>query len=125
MGKKKKIKVFDLDYLSNEEFTEDDLYRLFETPSLNRSLVIGMFRFIGNDNDELDILNLVKTKENWMNDILWSFTKKQKFRDILINISKNLYQYSEKTAANWADEWLLRYGFGVKQKKFSKNLKNH
>lgn len=122
MGKKKKIKIFDLDYLQNEEFTEDDLYKLFETPSLNRSLIIGMFRFINDEHTDEEILDLVKTKENWMNEILWSFSVKQNFRNILTNIAKNLYQYSSKTSENWADEWLLRYGFGVKQK-YHKKLK--
>ena len=122
MGKKKKIKIFDLDYLQNEEFTEDDLYKLFETPSLNRSLIIGMFRFINDERTDEEILDLVKTKENWMNEILWTFSVKQNFRNILVNIVKNLYQYSSKTSENWADEWLLRYGFGVKQK-YPKKLK--
>lgn len=122
MGKKKKIKIFDLDYLQNEEFTEDDLYKLFDTPSLNRSLIIGMFRFINDERMDEEILDLVKTKENWMNEILWTFSVKKKFRNILINVAKNLYQYSPKTSENWADEWLLRYGFAVKQK-YSKKLK--
>ena len=47
MAKNKKIEIYDLDYLVNAELTEEDLYNIFETPSLNYSLVINMFKISG------------------------------------------------------------------------------
>ena len=59
MGRKKSYKIFDLDYLQNAELTEDDLYYLFETPSLNYSLLVDMFNFTNQEiTDEKKIIKL-------------------------------------------------------------------
>ena len=62
MGRKKSYKIFSLDYLRNEELTEDDLYYIFETPSLNYSLLVGEFLLTEQEiSDEKKIIKLAKT----------------------------------------------------------------
>ena len=44
---KENFKIYSLDYLSNQELSEEDLYFLFETKSLFYSIIISMFKFNG------------------------------------------------------------------------------
>ena len=55
MSKHRTNKVFEIDYLINEDLTEEDLFYIFETPSLVHSLVIGMFEQI---NTKLNFINI-------------------------------------------------------------------
>ena len=50
----KKLKIFDIEYLENAEFNEEDLAYLFDTNSFNMSLIVAMF-------------NLYETKEKSSN----------------------------------------------------------
>ena len=45
MGRKKNYRIYEMDYLMNNDLSEDDLYYLFETPSLNYSLLINEFKY--------------------------------------------------------------------------------
>ena len=45
MGRKTSYKIFEMDYLMNNDLSEDDLYYLFETSSLNYSLSINEFKY--------------------------------------------------------------------------------
>ena len=48
MAKNKKIEIYDLDYLVNTELTEEDLYNIFETPSLNYSFIYIIQEMLSN-----------------------------------------------------------------------------
>ena len=47
----KEYKIYTMKYLKEKELTENDLYYLFDTPSLNYSLVVNMFKFTKKEND--------------------------------------------------------------------------
>lgn len=115
----KKYKIFDLDYLQNNEFTEEDLVYLFETPSLNYSLVVGMFRLYdkGNLTDD-KIINIVTTDEKWMYKHFWNKTQRDEFIKILKKCYYNLYRYNEETCTAMSDMWIIQFGFtSARQKK--------
>ena len=46
MGKWIDCKIYTIDELKNTEFSEDDLHNLFDTKSLNLSLILHMFKLI-------------------------------------------------------------------------------
>ena len=59
MGRKKSYKIFEMDYLMNNDLSEDDLYYLFETASLNYSLLINEFKYSNQElTDEKKIIKL-------------------------------------------------------------------
>ena len=67
MGRKKSYKIFEMDYLMNNDLSEDDLYYLFETSSLNYSLLINEFKYSNQElTDEKKIIKLVQSDEEWM-----------------------------------------------------------
>jgi hypothetical protein len=116
---RKKYKIFDLDYLQNNEFTEEDLIYLFETPSLNYSLVVGMFNLYdkGNMTDE-KIINIVTTDEKWMYKHFWNKKQREEFIKILKNCYYNLYRYNESICTAMSDMWIIQFGFtSARQKK--------
>lgn len=126
-----KTKIYSIYYLLNEELTEDDLFNLFETSSLNKSLILGMFYITWKwSPDETDKINEVKRfiKDNdrlWMDKKFWNFKQYQDFRKILIGVAKNVYQYNSLTCEKWADQWLMYYGFRIQNNKPKRKYKKH
>lgn len=125
MGRKKSYKIFDLDYLQNAELTEDDLYYLFETPSLNYSLLVDMFNFTNQEiTDEKKIIKLAKTDRDWMYKYFWTAEQREEFEKILTKIFMNVYwcrhEYEAESKMQW---WIFMYGLtneDLKDKKISK-----
>lgn len=116
---KNKIKIFDIDYLINEELTEDDLHELFDEKSLKYSLIVGMFRHIGEINrSDSDILNICKTNKRWYNKYNWTKKQRDAYCDLIIKVYKNVYQYSDIKSSQLAQWWLILYGFNVKKSNF-------
>lgn len=116
---RKKYKIFDLDYLQNNEFTEEDLIYLFETPSLNYSLIIGMFRLYDkcNFSDE-KIINIITTDTKWMYKHFWNKDQRNEFISILKKCYYNIYRYNDEMCAAMTDMWIVQFGFtSARQKK--------
>ena len=123
MGRKKSYKIFEMDYLMNNDLTEDDLYYLFETHSLSYSLVVNMFRFSNQDiTDEKKIINLVRTDRDWMYKYFWNKKQREDFENDVKKIYKNIYQCGDNEADSRASWWLFMYGLTNEDLKDNKNI---
>lgn len=120
---KKKYKIFDINYLQNEEFTEEDLVYLFETPSLNYSFVVAMFRLYdkGTFTDE-KIIEIVTTDEKWMYKHFWNKTQRNEFIEMLNKCYYNLYRYNKTICQAMTDMWIIQFGFTSASQKKKKML---
>lgn len=105
---KENIKFFTLDYLINNELTEEDLYYIFDTKSLYYSLISELFSLMKIDKSDYDI---IKNFKSW-NDIKYSWTSKQnkKFNNNLMKAYKNIYQINDNNAMYKSDIWCYLYG---------------
>jgi len=111
MGKRKSYKIFELDYLANAELTEDDLYYLYETPSLNYSLLVNMFIFSNQKlTDEKKIIKLAKTDPEWMYKYFWSDEQRKEYEEIVTKIYKNIDWITVDEAEQKMQWWILMYG---------------
>lgn len=117
-----KYKIFTIDYLANEEFSEEDLYWLFDTPSLQYSLIVGMLRYANiNDIKDNDIINICKKDNSWIYKYCWNNAQFKSFMNILNKIFMNLYRISEANAKVNAQMFMIKYGLHVKNNKFDNN----
>ena len=115
MGKSKKYKIYSVDYLANNDLTEEDLHYIFDTSSFKYSLVVNMFRHAGEKNKtDADIINICKTDENWVYKNYWTKKERASFLKKIIQVFKNVYQYSLETAKGKAEWFLFRYGLSIK-----------
>ena len=123
MGRKKSYKIFDIDYLQKEELNEDDLYWLFETPSLSYSLVVEMFRRTKQALvDEKKIIKLIKTDKDWMYKYFWTDKEREEYTQIVTNVYKNVNYYNDKEAEQNAHWWIFMYGLSNSNIKNDKNI---
>ena len=65
MGKWIDCKIYTIDELKNAEFSEDDLHNLFDTKSLNLSLILHMFKLINDKRKDWEIVKMVRTENGW------------------------------------------------------------
>lgn len=122
MARKKSYKIFDIDYLASAELTEDDLYYLFETKSLNYSLIVDMFKRTGQPlTDEKKILEKIK-EDNWMYNYFWTEKQMNDFKNILVDVFRNVHYYGPKEALENAEWWLTLYGLTNSKLKNTKNI---
>ena len=120
MGKWVNCHVYDMNYLMNTELTEDDLHRLFETSSLNTSLILEMFRRISDTRENWEIMKMAKTETDWFNKYEWTQKQKDAFAKDLSKVFMNVYQYGEEIAKTKASWWLIYYGLIIKDNKFKR-----
>lgn len=108
------VKIYDLDYLKNEELTEEDLYNIFETPSLLYSLVISMFRQVKDKRSDDEIINMCKTDERWVYKNYWeSAEQKENFKEDLKKVIKNVYQCGDIEQDRKASWWMFQYSLSI------------
>lgn len=120
MARTKKVKIYEIDYLINNELSEEDLFHIFETPSLTYSLVIGMFKHSGSKLTEKEILKICKTDENWMYKNFWTQKQKDSYYSKVSDVVHNVYQYGEDQCNSWVDWWMFMYGLTVSGKQSRK-----
>lgn len=114
--KQKEIKIFSLDYLANEELTEDDLYYLFDCDSLFYSLIKEMFVCIGEFSNIQVLIDKVINKKNWMNKRHFKSHKQQEdFMNKAQKCIKNIYQYTDEQSKFWVEMFMIKYGFSLKK----------
>ena len=119
----KRYKIFDIDYLQNNEFTEEDLMYLFETSSFSLSLIVEMFKSYDKQELTIDkILNIVKTDSNWMYKHFWNDEQRNEFLAKLMQCYKNMYRYSDEICEKMAEMWLVQYGFTNDKQKNKKTM---
>lgn len=116
-----KYKIFTIDYLANEEFSEEDLYWLFDTPSLQYSLVVGMIKSVNNDLKDNDIVSMCKKDNSWIYKYSWNNAQCKNFINTLNKIFMNIYRISETNAKVNAQMFMIKYGLHVKNNKFDNN----
>lgn len=108
------VRVYPIDYLINNDLTETDLSHLFDTPSLKYSIIIGMFRYLGKKKRNSDIIKLITKNNNWINNNEWTEDQFKSYENKLIQVYKNLYYYKDIKATSMAQNFMVLYGFKVK-----------
>ena len=115
MSKNKKYKIYNIEYLSNEDLTEEDLHYLFDTPSLLYSLVINMFRHAEEHNmSDKDIIDMCKKDEKWVYKNYWTKKQRASYLNKIIPVFRNIYQYSEVQSKQKAEWFLFQFGLSIK-----------
>lgn len=123
MGRKKSYKIFEMDYLQHAELTEDDLYYLFETPSLNYSFLVDEFKRSNQEiTDEKKIINLAKTDKDWMYKYFWTSEQREEFEKAIKEAYINIRQCGEEEAISSSQWWILMYGLTNSKLKNNKNI---
>lgn len=113
MGKNK-IKFYNINYLIDEELTDDDLYYLFDTKSLLYSLIVGMYKSIGCNKSPEKIIRKCKNDDKWFEHTSWTRQQYNDYFEKLVKVYKNLYQYSETKCVQLSEWWMIQYGLNVK-----------
>lgn len=120
---RKRYKIFALDDLQNKEFTEEDLIYLFETPSLNYSLAIGMFKLYDKSNfSDEKIIHIVTTDTKWMYKHFWNKSQRTEFIEILKRCYWNIYRYNDEVCKAMSDMWIIQFGFTSSTRKKKKMM---
>lgn len=123
MAIRKSYKIFDIDYLMSSELSEDDLYWLFDTPSLKYSLVIDMFRRTKQElTDEKKIISLIKNDADWMYKYFWTEHQRLEFENIIKEVYKNLKGCGDLEAESLMQFWIINYGLTNKLLKHNKKI---
>ena len=123
MGRKKSYKIFEMEYLQKANLTEDDLYYLFETPSLNYSFLIDEFKRTNqNVIDEKKIINIAKTDKDWMYKYFWTDKQREEFENDIKKAYMNIMQCGEVEALSSAQWWILYYGLTNSKLRHNKNM---
>lgn len=108
------VRIYPTEYLVNENLTDSDLNYLFDTKSLLYSIIIGMFRFIGSKKRNCNIIKDIKKNNNWLKHNTWTTKQLNEYESIIFKILKNLYAYSDNTALQKAQWYIIMYGLNVK-----------
>lgn len=110
------VRIYPIEYLKNEELTESDLNWLFDkgSNSLIYSIIIGMFRAIGNGKRNYQIIKMVKSDDKWFEKFTWSKKQFEKYEDDITLVIKNLYQYSLGESRIAAQNIMSNYSITVK-----------
>ena len=116
MNKNKYIncKIYPLEYLMNEELTENDIYNCMEDNSLLYSLVIEQFRRIGDTRQNWQIIKECKEEPKWVYNYNFPNIKsRENFTNDIIKAFKNIFVYGEERATSEAQWFMFGYGFSV------------
>ena len=107
----KDYKIYDLKWLAENEVEDDDnLYYLFETPSLLYSCVIEEFKTAGYKMSNKEILDICKNDSRWMYKYYWTDKQRKKFEKKLKKAYMRLYRYKEETAEHKIQWFIFLYG---------------
>lgn len=107
-------KIYTIDYLMNKELTEDDLFNIFDKNSLLYSLVIGMFRHIGDNRSNAEIIRMAKTNPEWVYENFWTTEQRDDYKKKLVKVFENVYQYKSHSAEQKASWFSFMYGLTIK-----------
>lgn len=114
MGKWVTSKIYSIDYLINNELTDEDLHNLLDKSSLILSFVLYEFRMIGDKRENWVILKEVKTEEGWSDNYFFNKQQRERFIDDISKVYKNLYVYDNIACKRNAEHFALMFGFRVK-----------
>ena len=111
------VKIYPIEYLMNNELTESDLSNIFDTPSLLYSIIIGMFRYSGNNQKNYQIIKIIKEDKRWMYNNYWTEKQAKEYEDILTKVFMNVYCESEIRSRSKAQWEIIWHGLNVKGNK--------
>jgi len=106
------IKIYSLDYLMNNELSDLDLSNLLDNNSrgLLYSIIVNMFQYVNIKKSPKEIINIITTKDKWMNDYFWSYKELIDFENKLAKALKNIYYLDDKQALERAQWYIIVYG---------------
>lgn len=85
------------------------------TPALVYSLVVDMFRFIGDSRSEEDILTECKTEERWFDKYYWTTAQHEEWRTKhLIPVLKKRMRLNKARAERESSWFMLQWSFQIK-----------
>jgi len=111
------VKIYPIEYLMNNELTESDLSNIFDTPSLLYSIIIGMFRYAGDNKKNYQIIKTIKEDKRWMYNNYWTEKQAKEYEDILTKVFMNVYCESEIRSRSKAQWEIIWHGLNVKGNK--------
>ena len=109
------VRIYPIEYLMNAELTESDLNWLFgkNSKSLLYSIIIGMFRFIGNKKQNYQIIKMITTDDKWFEKITWTKKQFKEYEECITLVLKNLYQYKLEESRIAAQNVMIKYSLNV------------
>ena len=112
------VKIYPIDYLANEELTDTDLNNLLNknSKSMLYSFIIGMFKHMGIQKKNHQIIKTICNEDNWMNSFKWNNKQRKEYEDKIVNAYKNVYQYGNDLERSYAEWFSIIYGFQLKKK---------
>ena len=120
----KSIKIFDISYLINSDYTDDDLYYLFATKSLLYSLIVAQFK-LGDYKETLKEIKSIIKKKHWQYKYFLNGQQISEFENNVAKIYKKVYQCSNSEALSRAQMFYVQYGFSnirIKNSKYTNYL---
>lgn len=112
--------IYSIKDLQNKPFDDEEIDIV--TKSLIYSLIIGMFSYMRIKKTEKEIISLCK-KDNWFNEFTWTEQQRNIYKQKLNKIFYNLYRFGPIKCNNTSEEWLIKYGFIVKNMSNKKHKK--
>lgn len=109
--------IYSINDLINKDFDDEEIDVI--SKSLQYSLIVGMFNYMKINMTNDNIIKLCKT-DNWYTKYQWTELQRKKFNEKLIKIFYNLYRFGPVKCKNSADEWIMKFGFDLKQPKSNK-----
>lgn len=104
------ITIYPIEYLANNELTDNDLSNLLDKNGLKYSLIIGMFKFIKSPKRNYQIIKSITSNKNWYKKTTWSTKQQYEYEQLVIKVYKNIYQYKELAAISLAQWFMSIYG---------------
>ena len=108
------IKIYSINYLINEELTENDLVNLFDNNSLIYSIIIGMYEHIHSKKHIKDIIKNIRKDSKWLSKNQWTINERESYENKLTKVFKNIYSYNDYIAKIKAEWYMTLYGFNLK-----------
>lgn len=83
--------------------------------NLQNSLIIGMFRYINNNElSDKEICKLCRNDKEWFNKFSWTIRQRNTYIKKIETILYNLYRFNKAKCENSAFDWVMTYGFKLK-----------
>jgi hypothetical protein len=114
--------IYSIDDLCQVSY--DDIEIEDVSKNLQNSLIINMFRHIGNTLSDKEIIKFCKENKNWYNRFSWTSKQRNSYIQKVEDALYNLYRFNRKKCTNSAYNWILKYGFKLKTTS-NKTLQNN
>lgn len=116
--------LFTFDEMLNQKLDrwESNTLNGSSSPSLVYSLVVDMFRYIGDNRPEEDILKECATSENWYNNYTWTTVQHNKWREEhLIPVLRKRMKLPKYRAERESSWFMLQWSFRIVDPEDEKN----